>query len=423
MAVAPTGAIYKALKFDGVSSRTYGVYITGEAVYNAPERDVEMITIPGRNGSFALDNGRFQNIEVSYPAGIFAETEADFRQAISDFRNFLCSRNGYVRLQDEYNPDEYRMAVYKSGLEVDPAMLKAGEFTITFDCKPQRWLVSGETAVSVESGDTLNNPTLFESSPMLEVIGYGDIAINDDVVSVNGGTIGSVKICNRKYASDITCSVSIDDEFLNVGDQIFVSSNAPLGSQYVAICSMKFFVDSGTVGNIEQTPFYGDAGIASVNAATISAGGYVYTDCYFTPNSNIYYGTAISKSTSLTTTITTSDYGNVNMSCTYTLTYDGVKTLTIEALYTLEHFTLPFYMKNATIYENTGISSKPLSTDTLYIDLDIGEAYKIENGSVISINDGVLMPPNLPVLVSGSNVITFDNTYSDVKIIPRWWKI
>ena len=99
-----------------------------------------MITIPGRNGSFALDNGRFQNIEVSYPAGIYADTEADFRQAISDFRNFLCSRVGYVRLTDEYNPDEYRMAVYKSGLEVDPAMLKAGEFTITFDCKPQRWL-------------------------------------------------------------------------------------------------------------------------------------------------------------------------------------------------------------------------------------------------------------------------------------------
>ncbi len=179
MAVAPTGAIYKALEFDGVSSRTYGVYITGEAVYNAPERDVEMITIPGRNGSFALDNGRFQNIEVSYPAGIFADTEADFREAISDFRNFLCSRKGYVRLQDEYNPNEYRMAVYKSGLEVTPAMLKAGEFTITFDCKPQRWLKSGETAVTIgewgetetASGDivTVENPNGVLAVKSLEV--------------------------------------------------------------------------------------------------------------------------------------------------------------------------------------------------------------------------------------------------------------
>lgn len=155
MAIAPTGAIYKSLSFDGKNSRDYGVYITGEAVYNAPERDVELVTIPGRNGSFALDNGRFENIEVTYPAGIFAYTEEDFRKAISDFRNLLCSRKGYVRLSDEYNPDEYRMAVYKSGLDVSPAQLKAGEFDITFDCKPQRFLVSGEEAVEIGVwGDT-----------------------------------------------------------------------------------------------------------------------------------------------------------------------------------------------------------------------------------------------------------------------------
>ena len=111
MAIAPTGAIYKTLTFDGKSSAGYGVYITGQAVYNAPEREVEMITIPGRNGSFAFDKGRFENITVTYPAGIFADTESDFSEAISDFRNFLCSRSGYVRLQDDYNPNEYRMAV------------------------------------------------------------------------------------------------------------------------------------------------------------------------------------------------------------------------------------------------------------------------------------------------------------------------
>lgn len=149
MAIVPTGAIYKSLVFDGESSRDYGIYITGQAVYNAPERDVEMINIPGRNGSFALDKGRFQNIEVTYPAGIFADNEADFAQGISDFRNFLCSRNGYVRLTDDYNPDEYRMAVYKSGLDVSPAQLKAGEFQLVFDCKPQRYLTSGEEPITI----------------------------------------------------------------------------------------------------------------------------------------------------------------------------------------------------------------------------------------------------------------------------------
>ena len=225
MAIAPTGAIYKSLSFDGEDSRNYGVYITGEAVYNAPERDVEMITIPGRNGSFALDNGRFQNIEVSYPAGIFAETEADFREAISDFRNFLCSRNGYVRLQDEYNPDEYRMAVYKFGLEVDPAMLKAGEFKITFDCKPQRWLTSGESAVTIaNSGDTITNPTLFESSPLLEIYGYGDISFNGFTISLENATLGQITITEggQFYIVGRTKTFQINQGEFNIGDAIDV---------------------------------------------------------------------------------------------------------------------------------------------------------------------------------------------------------
>ena len=173
MAVNETGAVFKALTFDGESSRDYGVYITGQAVYNAPERAVEMLTIPGRNGAFARDEGRFENIEVTYPAGMFADGQEDFAKAISDFRNMLCSRKGYCRLTDEYNPDEYRLAVYKSGLEVDPVLQKSGEFNITFECKPQRYLMSGERVFHV--GDW--NDTDIET---------GDIVTVDNTTGSNG---------------------------------------------------------------------------------------------------------------------------------------------------------------------------------------------------------------------------------------------
>ena len=81
MGVNPTPTNYKALTFGGSCSRNYGVYITGEGVFNAPERAIEMISIPGRNGAFALDKGRFENIEVTYPAGIVADNQADFAKA------------------------------------------------------------------------------------------------------------------------------------------------------------------------------------------------------------------------------------------------------------------------------------------------------------------------------------------------------
>lgn len=191
MAVIKTGAIFKTLRFDGgsngmggVLSSDYGVYITGEAVFNAPTRRVNMIQIPGRNGLFAQDEGSFDNLTVTYPAGLFGVTEADFADAISNFRNALCSRIGYHRLEDDYNPDEFRMAVYKEGLEVTPATLKAGEFTISFECKPQRWLKSGETWTTAVQYTRFTNPTLFDASPIFEVNGYGSFTMTQ----ANGGT-------------------------------------------------------------------------------------------------------------------------------------------------------------------------------------------------------------------------------------------
>lgn len=141
-------AIFKALTFDGVNSLDYGIYITGEAVYNAPERAVEMVNIPGKNGALALDQGRFENIEVTYHAGCFADNQADFADKVMKFRNALASRYTYKRLTDEYHPDEYRLGLYKNGLDVDAVRYgTAGEFNIVFDCKPQRFLVDGDREI------------------------------------------------------------------------------------------------------------------------------------------------------------------------------------------------------------------------------------------------------------------------------------
>lgn len=178
-------AIFKALTFDGVNSLDYGIYITGEAVYNAPERAVEMVNIPGKNGALALDQGRFENIEVTYHAGCFADNQADFADKVMKFRNALASRYTYKRLTDEYHPDEYRLGLYKSGLEVDAVRYStAGEFNITFDCKPQRWLVSGETAQTFTSSGSITNPTLFDAKPLLAVTGSGTLTLGTQTMTI-----------------------------------------------------------------------------------------------------------------------------------------------------------------------------------------------------------------------------------------------
>ena len=59
----------------------------------------------------------------------------------------------------------------------------------------------------------------------------------------------------------------------------------------------------------------------------------------------------------------------------------------------------------------------------MYIDLDIGEAYGVVNGEIISFNNTVQIPAELPKLKSGANTIGTDNTITDLKVVPHYWKI
>lgn len=177
--------VFNAITFDGINSLDYGVYVTGEAVFDAPERVVEMVSVPGRNGAIAIDEGRFENIAVKYPAGMFSADQGGFAAKIARFRNELVSRHSYKRLTDTYNPEEFRMGLYKSGLAVTPAgYVNAGEFDIEFDCKPQRWLVSGETAQTFTATGTITNPTLFPARPLLAVTGAGILTVGTQTMTL-----------------------------------------------------------------------------------------------------------------------------------------------------------------------------------------------------------------------------------------------
>ena len=408
MGVITTGAIFKTLTFDGRSSSEFNVYITGEGVFNAPERAVEMISIPGRNGAFAMDYGRFENIEVTYNCGIAGDDDADFASAISDFRNWLCSRNGYVRLSDDYNAGEYRLAVYKSGLEVTAENLKAGEFPVVFECKPQRFLTSGETSISVTSGDTITNPTLFESRPMLEVYGVGKININNEEINVESSVIGDVMLAeSESQLSTDTATQTFNGSIINTGDVVTLGNT---------VFRARVSVTSGTLTNatIGTTT---NASATILNPMSKRFDLLINTDA-----ATLSKGT----STSITGTV---EYSFTHGGTTYThtitsvISYDGNETITYSVADspTTVGVTCEFVLIRTP--EISAYSTKYANGNPMYIDLDIGEAWNEDYGDPVSVNNSVTMPAELPTLTPGANTITFDNTITGLDIVPRWFKI
>ena len=417
MAIAPTGAIYKSLIFDGEDSRDYGVYITGQAVYNAPERDVEMISIPGRNGSFALDKGRFQNIEVTYPAGIFADTEADFAEAISDFRNFLCSRKGYVRLTDEYNPDEFRMAVYKSGLEVEPAQLKAGEFNIVFDCNPQRFLISGEQTIEVANGQTITNPTRFESSPMLEVEGYGIIGFNGYEIELDDAFIGEITLANSTAFSAKNKTISLDTALLNNGDTITVSE-----IRLALYVKMSSWTDEENTSVSDSSQSFASTwnGVIRVNPGRWKS---IRVDTVL-PSFSFTKGNTATYTDTVTINLKDQN-GTFTATCDITVmaSADAISITRVTSSSAQNRYTNSATNFTSFVGEVVGDSTQTYLGEPTIIDCDLGAAYRVDDGVVTSLNQYIDLGSNLPTLAPGENAIAYDATVTDLKITPRWWRI
>lgn len=410
--------------FDGVDSSDYDVLVSGEGVFNSPERDVEVIEVPGRNGAFILDKGRFKNIEVTYPIKNHEASLEDYRSKLAGLRNALGSKVGYKRLEDTFHPDEYRMAQFSGPMSVDPIKYNyaTDAIDITFNCKPQRYLKSGETEQTVTSGGTITNPTLFESQPLLNVNGYGNIDINGQNILISGEPIGEIDLVNSgtlPYSDVILTMAEGNAARLNEGDVITVAATkatkrVDIRDEYLST----FRYDSVNVR--------GDAVSDVTGGASLLSDGAGYTYYMDIPAQTFNYGTPIAQHSyylylSITYTLNgtqTTFYSG----CRFSVEYDGTRTI--------RYKLWPESSLNARIVQSYSISvgkttavSTKLLGDNVYIDLELGEAYKIDGDLVISANSSVTLPAILPVLNTGDNSITFDDTITSLKITPRWWKI
>lgn len=147
----------------------YGIYISGSGTFNAPERDEESVEIPGRNGDLIISRNRFKNITVKYPAFI----RKDFTKNVEAAKGWLLYKTGYLRMEDTYHPDYYRMAQFKGPIDFDVRFLnRAGETTLLFNCKPQRWRKDGESPIKILTPKSIYNDA-FPALPLIKVNGTG----------------------------------------------------------------------------------------------------------------------------------------------------------------------------------------------------------------------------------------------------------
>jgi len=171
------------LVFAGTNLIEYGVrQVDSIDAWVKPLRKVSKVVIPGRDGDLLIDEESFENVVVPYKLII----PNNFKENYLALSDWMSGIGDYQRLEFSGDPNVYRMARIQSDLSpVVGAFIRSGTVTVSFDCKPQRWLKSGEKWITVTDGSVLLNPTSQKAKPIIRLYGTGSIMLGSKTITVN----------------------------------------------------------------------------------------------------------------------------------------------------------------------------------------------------------------------------------------------
>lgn len=152
-------------KLDGVSAKSKGIILQKPVEFSEAQLNVTTATVAGRSGELHIIDGTYKQRTAN--ALCYALDSTDVSVKMQDIMAFLFGDMGVRKLStdDTY----YWRALVTSAGALTPRMQLLNVFNIAFSCEPFRRLVSGDTAVTLESGDTVINPTAFSSEPSIGV--------------------------------------------------------------------------------------------------------------------------------------------------------------------------------------------------------------------------------------------------------------
>lgn len=203
--------------FNGKSSEDFGLVVQTPPVYMFPERDITVTHIPGRNGDIAIDKKCFKNTTREYSIALWYMPKTGYYDNFEKVLNWLNSAKGsYAKLEDTYDTEVYRKATFHMSGSFTDYWSKAGTINIQFDCKPQRYLKTGDEATEF-NGPTaqMNNEYDYISLPTISIEGIDTestenldkvlmMSVSNDNSDTITETVGRSIITFQKYSGDVT---------------------------------------------------------------------------------------------------------------------------------------------------------------------------------------------------------------------------
>lgn len=184
------------IEYNGIRSTSLGVFVEKYPPRPVPKRKMERFEVPGRSGDVLFYEEAWENVRQRYDIYLSAE-KSGLPYVAAQVVRWL-QHDGYAELCDSYDREIFRLAAFVGPVDLQNTLNQFGRATIEFDCKPQRYLKSGQQFRPLRSGDVLVNPTGYTAAPLIRMPQGGTVSIT----VINGDTETSFSF-NPGYAGEI----------------------------------------------------------------------------------------------------------------------------------------------------------------------------------------------------------------------------
>lgn len=206
----------ESFTFGGKNARTMGIELTEPITISQAVPKIYTVSIPGMNGDLHYYEGTYSNRKVTAKCFMISGT---LQNDINKINAWLLGEHGYRKLIIDGDPQHYMMGRVTSGIQTQIIQdVLNNTFSITFDCKPQRFLNYGDNEEDVTTTLSIYNPTEFESSPIIALTATGDGS-----ATIGGKTISTTYVGTLYYDCETDTAYNGDtnlNENISVDDII-----------------------------------------------------------------------------------------------------------------------------------------------------------------------------------------------------------
>lgn len=212
--------------FNNVLSEDYLIVNTLPSIFK-PERDVEKIEIPGRDGFLTNDLGSYKGIVKTVECTIRNLDDIDF------ISNWL-DGGGEVIFSNE--PDRKYKATIINQIEFSKILDEFRSFIILFECQPHKYSLDNDI-IALTTGGTIYNKGNVKSKPIINIYGTGSITL-----TINGNIINLTNVVGY---------VTIDSELIDCYKDTLLKNNDMSGEFPELVPGNNIITWTGTVTKVE----------------------------------------------------------------------------------------------------------------------------------------------------------------------------